>query len=83
VQSTHTLNHCAQGTTPPSQTLYQFLKFIVSIVECALGAFPEDIVIALSSLQTCFEALRVVCQYPIDYDMPLYAVLIEDIIEED
>lgn len=38
---------------------------------------------ALKRFACFFEAICVICQYQIEDDMPLYDVLIEDIMEED
>lgn len=47
--------------------------------DCLSGRFRHGV----DQFATCFEAICVICQYQLEDDMPLYDVLIEDIMEED
>lgn len=47
--------------------------------DCLSGRFRHGV----KQFATCFEAVCVICQYQLEDDMPLYDVLIEDIMEED
>ena len=46
---------------------------------CFSGRFRHRV----EQFATCFEAVSVICQYQLEDDMPLFDVLIEDIMEED
>jgi DDE superfamily endonuclease len=46
--------------------------------KCLSGRFRHGV----DQFETCFEAVCVICQYQIEDDMPLYDVLIEDIMNE-
>jgi hypothetical protein len=45
---------------------------------CLSGRFRHGV----NEFATCFEAICVICQYQLEDDMPLYDVLIEDIMDE-
>ena len=47
--------------------------------DCLSGRFRHGV----EQFATCFEAICVICQYQMEDDMPLYDVLIEDIMDED
>ncbi|KAG7342239.1 DDE superfamily endonuclease [Nitzschia inconspicua] len=46
--------------------------------DCLSGRFRHGV----DQFGTCFEAICVICQYQLEDDMPLFDVLIEDIMEE-
>jgi hypothetical protein len=46
---------------------------------CLSGRFRHGV----EQFASCFEAICVICQYQLEDDMPLFDVLIEDIMEED
>lgn len=46
--------------------------------DCLSGRFRHGV----DKFATCFEAICVICQYQMEDDMPLYDVLIEDILNE-
>jgi DDE superfamily endonuclease len=55
---------------------HETFNFMTKRFKCLDGRFRHGV----DRFATCFEAVCVICQYQIEHDMPLYDVLIEDIM---
>ncbi|MEL7339944.1 MAG: transposase family protein, partial [Bacteroidota bacterium] len=55
---------------------HETFNFMTKRFKCLDCRFRHDI----NHFKTCFESICVICQYQLEHDMPLYDVLIEDIM---